>query len=106
MAVDGKAAATKAGDCFSCHAVGAAEAKKMGPNYAAVAAKYAKDPKAVDMLAGVIKKGGSGHWGALPMPPHPTMSDADAKAIATWIMGMKGGAKAPAKAPAKKPAKK
>ena len=87
---DAKAIVMKS-DCMGCHAIGAAEAKKMGPNFAAVGAKYKAGDAA--MLAGVIKKGGSGHWGALPMPPHPQLSDADTKAIATWILGMKGGAK-------------
>jgi cytochrome c len=80
----------KKSDCFACHAVMNSEGKKMGPSYEDVAKKYAGDKKAAAMLAGVIKKGGSGHWGAAPMPPHPAMSDADAKAIATWVLSVKG----------------
>lgn len=93
----GKDLATKAGDCFGCHAVMKSEGKRMGPSFEEVATKYAGDKKAPAMLAGVIKKGGSGHWGSLPMPPHPAMSDADAKAISTWILSLK---------PAGKPKKK
>ncbi|MDB5098501.1 MAG: cytochrome c class [Cyanobacteria bacterium RYN_339] len=86
---DGKAIAGKS-DCFACHNVMNSEGKKMGPSYEDVAKKYAKDPKAAAMLAGVIKKGGSGHWGGGAMPPHPALSDADTKALATWVLATKG----------------
>lgn len=96
---NGKDLITKS-DCLGCHAMAKGEAKKMGPNYADVAAKYAGKKGAADMLAGIIRKGGSGHWGSMPMPPHPQMSAADAKAIANYILAMNKGAK-----PAAKPAK-
>jgi cytochrome c len=41
------------------------------------------------MLATKIIKGGSGAWGAIPMPANPQVSEADAKALATWVMSMK-----------------
>ena len=40
-----------------------------------------------DELAKRIKAGGSGHWGPVPMPPQPALSEADAKTLATWILG-------------------
>jgi cytochrome c len=101
---DGKAIAGKS-DCFACHAVLNSDAKKMGPSYEDVAKKYAKDPKAEAMLAGVIKKGGSGHWGQMAMPPHPQLSDADAKALAAWVLSTKGKASKPAPKPSAKPKK-
>ena len=37
-------------------------------------------------LAGRIRNGGTGQWGAVPMPPQP-LGDADARAIAQWLAG-------------------
>jgi cytochrome c len=44
-------------NCMACHAL---DKKLVGPSYKDVAAKYAKDKGAVDMLAAKIIKGGSG----------------------------------------------
>ncbi len=41
------------------------------------------------MLATKIQKGGSGVWGAIPMPANPQVNDADAKKLATWVLGVK-----------------
>lgn len=69
--------------CMSCHQV----AKKVvGPAFKDVAAKYKGDAKAADHLVGVIKKGGKGNWGQVPMPPHPQVSDADAKKLVEWVL--------------------
>lgn len=87
-AMDMKAAMEKNG-CFACHGIGAKEPKKMGPNYGAVAAKYAKDKKATDKLAAKIRAGGSGSFGAIPMPPQAQVSAADAKEMAAWILKQK-----------------
>jgi cytochrome c len=100
---DGKAIASKS-DCFACHSIMNSEGKKTGPSYEDVAKKYAGDKKAPAMLAGVIKKGGSGHWGSAAMPPHPQLSDADTKALAAWVLSIKGKP-APMK-PKPKPSKK
>jgi len=37
-------------------------------------------------LAGKIKNGGAGVWGAIPMPPQPQLSDAELAAMAGWIV--------------------
>ena len=76
----------KAKNCMACHAT---DKKLVGPSYKDVAAKYAKDKDAVAKLAVKIQKGGSGVWGPVPMPPNPGVSDADAKALATWVMSIK-----------------
>lgn len=73
-------------NCLACHA---ADKKLIGPAYKDVAAKYAGQKDATDKLAQKIVKGGSGVWGAVPMPANPQVSEADAKALATWIMGTK-----------------
>jgi len=61
----------------------------VGPAYKDVAKKYAGDAKAADMLATKIMKGGSGVWGAIPMPANPQVSDADAKKLAAWVLSQK-----------------
>jgi cytochrome c len=35
-----------------------------------------------------VKKGGSGAWGPIPMPPNPTVPDADLKKLVDWILKM------------------
>ena len=73
-------------NCLACHAT---DKKLIGPAYKDVAAKYAGQKDASDKLAQKIIKGGSGVWGAVPMPANPQVNEADAKALATWIMGTK-----------------
>jgi cytochrome c len=80
------AAMATAKNCMACHAV---DKKLVGPSYKDVAKKYAGDAKAVDMLAGKIVKGGSGVWGAIPMPANTQVSDAEAKKLAAWVLSQK-----------------
>jgi cytochrome c len=70
--------------CVACHAV---DKKLLGPAYQAVAQKYAGQKDAVDKLKASIKAGGMGKWGQIPMPAQPNLSDADATALAQWILG-------------------
>ena len=71
--------------CTICH--GDAEAKA-GPAYVDVAAAYRGKPDAEASVVVIIKKGahGGGPW---HMPPHPEVSDADAKAMARYILSRK-----------------
>lgn len=71
-------------NCMACHAV---DKKVLGPAYQEVAKKYAGQKDGVATLAASIQKGGSGKWGPVPMPAQPTVSDADAKVLAAWILG-------------------
>jgi cytochrome c len=80
---DDKLAQSKA--CMACHAV---DKKMVGPAYQDVAKKYAADKDAVTKLAASIKAGGSGKWGPVPMPAQASLSDAEAKTLAAWVMGM------------------
>ena len=73
-------------NCLACHH---ANKKVIGPSYKDVAAKYAGQKDAADKLAQKIVKGGSGTWGAVPMPANPQVSDAEAKTLATWVLGIK-----------------
>ena len=79
-------ALAKSKNCMACHAV---DKKLVGPAYKDVAKKYAGDAKAVDALATKIVKGGSGVWGAIPMPANTQVSDAEAKKLASWVLSQK-----------------
>lgn len=79
-------ALAKSKNCMACHA---ADKKLVGPAYKDIAKKYAGNAKAVDMLAAKILKGGSGVWGAIPMPANPQVNEADAKKLATWVLSLK-----------------
>lgn len=70
--------------CTACHAV---DKKLVGPSYQEVAKKYAGQKDAVAQLSASIRKGGSGKWGAVPMPAQPALSDADVKTLAEWVLG-------------------
>jgi cytochrome c len=59
-------------NCMSCHA-----------------AKYKDNKGAADMLATKIVKGGSGVWGAVPMPANNQVSEAEAKKLAAWVLSTK-----------------
>ncbi|WP_168562679.1 c-type cytochrome [Rhizobacter sp. SG703] len=73
-------------NCMACHAI---DKKLVGPAYKDVAAKYAGQKDAVDKLSQKVVKGGAGVWGAVPMPANTQVSDAEAKQLVTWILGLK-----------------
>jgi cytochrome c len=73
-------------NCMACHAV---DKKIVGPGFKDVAAKYKGDKAAADKLAAKIMKGGSGVWGAIPMPANPQVNDAEAKKLAAWVLSAK-----------------
>ena len=68
--------------CLACHGI---DRKVVGPGFNEIAAKYKSDSAAAAYLAGKIKLGGQGVWGATPMPPS-TVSDAEAQKLAQWIL--------------------
>lgn len=86
MAADDGLALAQKNACMSCHQV---DKKVVGPSYKDVAAKYRGDKTAEAKLVEKVKKGGSGVWGPVPMPPHPQMSDADIKTIVHWVLSLK-----------------
>lgn len=71
--------------CMSCHQVAR---KVVGPALKDVAKKYKGNADAVAHLLEVVKKGGKGVWGNIPMPPHPQVKDEDAKAIIAWVLSL------------------
>jgi cytochrome c len=72
--------------CLTCHQL---DKKLVGPSYHDVAAKYKGDKTAEAKLAEKIKKGGTGVWGQIPMPPNDKVPDADLKALVKWILSTK-----------------
>jgi len=76
----------KKSGCTACHAI---DKKVVGPAYKEVAAKYKGDAKAPEKLFEKVKKGGSGVWGAVPMPPNTQVSDADIKTLVAYILALK-----------------
>ncbi|GAB3867108.1 hypothetical protein GCM10028824_08790 [Hymenobacter segetis] len=75
-----------ASDCASCHKE---KEKLVGPSYADVAQKYPSNEQNISMLAGKIIQGGSGNWGAVPMTPHPGVTEADAREMVKYILTLK-----------------
>lgn len=83
-AVDAQALAQKSA-CLACHSV---DKKLVGPAYKDVAKKYKGDKTAEAKLIEKVKKGGSGVWGPVPMPPNATVKDEDIKTLVKWILAM------------------
>ena len=73
-------------DCLACHAVAI---KLVGPAFKDVAAKYAGQSDAADLVSESIRNGGAGKWGELPMPAQPKLSKADLKKLALWVLSAK-----------------
>ena len=76
----------KKSDCLTCHKV---DVKLLGPAYQDVAAKYPATDENINLLAGKIIKGGAGNWGDIPMAPHPSISENDAKEMVKYILSLK-----------------
>jgi S-disulfanyl-L-cysteine oxidoreductase SoxD len=71
--------------CLACHAI---DKRIVGPAFREVAARYKGQPGIETKLAEKIRLGGGGGWGAVPMPPNPDLAQADAKALARWVLGL------------------
>ena len=76
----------KAKNCMSCHAIGT---KLVGPAYKDVAAKYGGQKDAESKLVAKVMKGGSGSWGAVPMPANPQVPEAEAHTLVKWVLSQK-----------------
>ena len=79
-------ALAKKHNCLACHTL---DKKSVGPAYKDIAKKY-KGQAGMDVkLAEKVKKGGTGVWGQVPMPPNPTVPDADLQALVKWVLSIK-----------------
>jgi cytochrome c len=67
--------------CIACHGV---DSKLVGPSFKDIAAKYQGRADAQGYLAGKIRSGGQGVWGAIPMPAQ-SIGEADAQRVAQWL---------------------
>ncbi|HJV81741.1 MULTISPECIES: c-type cytochrome [Oxalobacteraceae] len=76
----------KAKNCLACHAVAN---KVVGPAFKDVAAKYAGQKDAEDKLTQKVLKGGSGVWGAVPMPANAQVNEAEARTLVKWVLSQK-----------------
>lgn len=73
--------------CFACHTI---EKKLVGPSWNDIAAKYRGQKDAETKLIVKVTKGGSGVWGAVPMPPNsPKVGEADIKVLVRFILALK-----------------
>jgi cytochrome c len=73
-------------DCLACHR----ETEKLvGPSYADVAKKYKPTKENVALLVNKVIAGGKGNWGEVPMLPHATLAQADAKEMVNYILSLK-----------------
>jgi len=71
--------------CYLCHADKEA---KTGPAFVDIAVRYKGNAQAIAILAASVRKGrhGDGPW---HMPPHPEISEADARAMVRYILSLK-----------------
>ena len=81
-AIDVKAL-MNANGCMACHAI---DTNVVGPAFKDVAARYAKQPDALAKVAHNIQAGGAGKWGPIPMPPFSSLSEAEAQALAHYVL--------------------
>jgi len=73
--------------CTACHSI---DRKIVGPAWMDVSKKYKGDAGAEAKLIDKVSKGGSGVWGAMPMPPmDPTgAKHADIKKLVDFVLGL------------------
>jgi S-disulfanyl-L-cysteine oxidoreductase SoxD len=75
------ASLTQKNNCTACHAP---DRRVVGPSWGEIAKKH---EGRADYLVGKIRAGGSGVWGAIPMPPQAGVSDEDIRRIAGLLAG-------------------
>lgn len=86
MAQTAPADLAKAKNCMACHAIGN---KIVGPAFKDVAKKYAGQQDAENKLTQKVLKGGSGVWGAVPMPANAQVTEAEARTLVKWVLTLK-----------------
>jgi len=72
-------------DCKACHQM---DEKSAGPSYKMIAAKYEKEPKAIDLLSDKVLNGGAGVWGEIPMAAHPQLTKEQTMAMVEYILSL------------------
>lgn len=82
-AVQASPALAQSKNCLSCHGM---DKKLVGPSFKEIAAKY-KGKGMESKLLVKVQKGGTGAWGAVPMPPNKVTDD-EAKQLVRWILSL------------------
>jgi cytochrome c len=76
-------AVLRASGCLACHDV---QARRVGPSFREVAARYGKDPGAPARLTASVTTGSHGAWGAIPMPPQSQVARDRVEQIVKWVL--------------------
>ncbi len=71
--------------CLACHGI---DKRIVGPAFKEVAQKYRGEAGIEAKLVQKLKRGGSGAWGPMAMPPNPDLAEADAQALVRWVLGL------------------
>jgi len=79
-------ALAKSKTCLGCHQL---DSKRVGPAFQQIAQRHADSPGNLEYLAGAIRQGGRGRWGAVPMPAQPQVSESESRLLAQWILSLK-----------------
>lgn len=80
----------KTNNCMGCHQM---EQKGMGPSFKEIAAKYKGDAEGAKTIETSIMQGSKDKWGKMPMAAQANVKEADAKALAAWILSLAADAK-------------
>ena len=75
-----------ANGCSGCHAP---DQRVVGPSFREVSLKYRDDAGAKNRLISKIREGGQGAWGAVPMPPNPSISNQDLDSVVGWVLQLR-----------------
>jgi cytochrome c551/c552 len=71
--------------CLGCHGI---DKRIVGPAFKEIAARYKGEPGIQAKLAQKLRRGGSGVWGPMAMPPNPDLAESDAAALIQWVLGL------------------
>ena len=71
--------------CLSCHGI---DKRVVGPAFKDVAARYKGEQGVEAKLVQKLRRGGSGAWGPIAMPPNPDLAESDAAALVHWVLGL------------------
>jgi cytochrome c551/c552 len=83
-------------DCAACHRM---DARFVGPGYREIAQRYAGQ-NALERIAHKIITGGKGVWGEAMMPPHPSLTAAEASTLAQYVLSLSSPDARPRRLPA------
>jgi len=71
-------------NCMACHSI---DKKVVGPSFKDVASRYKGRADAEERLLEKLRKGSSGAWGQISMPPNPDLPETDARRLIQWVLG-------------------